>query len=194
MAEMRWDEVRSYLDESECALLAELSQARRRLHQPVPGGWSIAQIVHHLVRTEQVMYPVWAVIPKFRRFPRCVQAVDAANAALWRLLGMRTVESAKGRLTAVNATEGRYRAPVFLRPARGVKSYDELLEWRRSTRNRSLRAITSVDQNALNSLRWSHPLLGSYTLMEFAQFLGIHERHHLPQIQRIREADPGHIV
>jgi hypothetical protein len=193
MAKMRWDEVRSYLDESESVLLAELSQARHRLHEPVPGGWSIAQIVHHLVRTEQVMYLVWAVIPKFRRFPRCVKAVDVTNAALWRLLGMRTVESAKGKLTAVNAAEGRYRAPVFLRPTSGVKSYDELIEWRRCTRDRSVRAITLVDEHTLNSMRWSHPLLGSYTLMEFAEFLGIHERHHLPQIQRIRQAERSQI-
>lgn len=189
MEPLRWRDVRSYLDESECALLAELSRARRILHKPVPGGWSVAQIVHHLVRTEQIMFLMWAVIPKFRRFPRCVEAVDSCNAALWRLMGMRTIESAEGKLTTANATEGRFQAPVFLRPAPGLKTYDELIEWRRRTRARSLRAIASVDEETLNALRWSHPLLGSYTLMEFAQFLGIHERHHLPQIQRIREAD-----
>jgi len=194
MEELRWGEVRSYLEECECALLEELSRARGMLHEPVPGGWTIAQIVHHLVRTEQVMYLIWAVVPKLRRFPRCLKAADSTNSALWRWMGMRTIESAQGKLTTANAAHGRYRAPVFLRPASGVKSYDELIEWRRRTRDRSLRAITSIDEETLNSLRWSHPLLGSYTLMEFAQFLGIHERHHLPQIQRIREAERGQIV
>jgi hypothetical protein len=189
MERLRWGVVRSYLDETEGALLAELSLARPILHKPVPGGWSVAQIVHHLVSTEQVMYLIWAAIPKFRRFPRCVEAVNRCNAALWRLMGMRTVESARGKLTIANATEGRFQAPVFLRPPPGLKTYDELIEWRRCTRDRSLRAIATVDEETLNTLRWSHPLLGSYTLMEFAQFLGIHERHHLPQIQRIREAE-----
>jgi DinB family protein len=137
------------------------------------------------------MILIWTVIPKFRRFPRCVEAVDRCNAALWRWMGMRTVESAKGKLTPANAAEGRFLAPVFLRPTTGLKGYDELIEWRRCTRDRSLRAIASVDEETLNTLRWSHPLLGSYTLMEFAQFLGIHEGHHLPQIQRIRGAEPG---
>jgi len=58
MADLRWDEVRRYLEESEHELLAELSEARGILHQPVPSGWTIAQIVRHLVRTEQVMYPL----------------------------------------------------------------------------------------------------------------------------------------
>ncbi len=189
MEPLRWRDVRSYLAESEGALLAELSRAHSILHKPVPGEWSVAQIVHHLVRTEQIMFLIWAVIPKFRRFPRWVEAANTCNATLWRLMGMRTIESAEGKITTVNATEGRFQAPVFLRPSRGLKTYDELIEWRRCTRDRSMRAIASVDEETLNTLRWSHPLLGSSTLMEFAQFLGIHERHHLPQIQRIREAD-----
>jgi hypothetical protein len=70
------------------------------------------------------------------------------------------------------------------------KSLDELMEWRRSIRDQSWRAISSVSEDALNTLSWSHPLLRSYTLMEFVQFLGIHERHHLPQIRRIRALHP----
>ena len=185
MADLRWDEVRRYLEESEHELLAELSEARGFLHQPVPSGWTIAQIVRHLVRTEQVMYPLWSLVPKLGRFPRLVETMDSANSALWRLMGMRTIEKASAKLSAFNAVEGRYRTPVFLRPLSGAGGYDELIEWRQRVRDRSLRAIASVDENTLNTLNWSHPLVGSYTLMEFAQFLGIHERHHLPQIQRI---------
>lgn len=186
MAELSWGEVRTYLQDSEDALLAEVMRARHVLHDPVPNGWSVAQIVQHLVRTEQLMYLVWVVVPRFRRFPRLVRIADGANARLWRLMGMRTIESAA--ITPANATKGRYRAPLFLRPANGARTLDDLIEWRRRTRDRSLRAISAVGETTLNLLRWSHPLLGSYTLMEFAQFLGMHERHHLPQIRRIHQA------
>ena len=50
-----------------------------------------------------------------------------------------------------------------------------------------MRAIAAVDEVTLNRLCWSHPLMGSYSLMEFAQFLGVHERHHLPQIARLSD-------
>jgi hypothetical protein len=88
MSDLRLD-VREYLEESGNELMSEVSQARRVLHQAVPGGWSIAQIIHHLVRTEQVMYLVWAVVPKFRHFPRLLGAIDRTNVGLWRLMGMR---------------------------------------------------------------------------------------------------------
>jgi len=186
MSDLRLKDVRAYLEESGNELLSEVSRARQVLHEAVPGGWTIAQIVHHLVRTEQVMYLVWAVVPKIRRFPRLLGAIDRTNTGLWRLMGMRTVESINGSLTPSNAAEGRFHTPLFLRPVSSKKSLEELIEWRRSTRNQSWRAISSVGEDTLNTVSWSHPLLGSYTLMEFAQFLGIHESHHLPQIRRIR--------
>jgi hypothetical protein len=188
VSELRWSEVNAYLQESEGALLAEVRRNHRILHRSPSGGWSVAQIVQHLVRTEQFMYPIWTVLPTFRKVPTVVRIADAANARLWRLMGMRTVESAGAGLTPANAAKGRYRAPVFLRPSNGGRDADQLIAWRRRTRDRSLRAMVAVDEKTLNAMRWSHPLLGSFTLMEFAQFLGIHERHHLPQIRRIEES------
>jgi hypothetical protein len=173
VAELNWGEVRTYLQDSEAELLAEVTRARDVLHETVPGEWSVAQIVQHLVRTEQLLYPVWTVLPRLRRAPRVVRIADAANVRLWRLMGMRTMESAGARITPANAAEGRYRAPVFLRPSTGGKDADQLIEWRRRIRDRTMRAIVAVDEFTLNSMRWSHPLLG---------------HHHLPQIRRIQES------
>lgn len=184
MAELSWRDVSAYLQDSEDALLAEVTRARHLLHETVPGEWSVAQIIQHLVRTEQLLYPVWTLLPRLRRTPAVVRVADAANVQLWRLMGMRTVESAGERITPASAAKGRYRAPVFLRPSNSRKDAEQLVEWRRRIRDRTVRAIVAVDEVTLNSMHWSHPLLGQYTLMEFAQFLGIHERHHLPQIRR----------
>ena len=178
-------DVRNYLDESEATLLEELELSRGVLHRAAEGEWTVAQVIHHLVRTEQIMYLMWIVVPKLGSWPRVLAALDRANVLLWRMMGMRTVQS--GALDASNPEAGKYRAPIFLRPGDAGQTYESLLAWRRTVRERSLRAIAKIDEDTLRQLRWSHPLLGSFTLMEFAQFLGIHEHHHLPQIKRIRD-------
>ena len=183
MADLSRAEVQAYLDESERALLSALSDGGSPEPPSTPGPWTRAQILQHLIRTEQVMYPIWAVVPKFRSVPALLRLVDQSNAALWRAMGMRTVVEA-GRLSPANATEGRFRAPVFLRPAAVTRSIEDLLTQRRRVRGRTLRAVSATDEATLNRLRWSHPLMGTMTLMEFAQFLGVHEHHHRPQILR----------
>ncbi|MEO8027935.1 MAG: DinB family protein [Bryobacteraceae bacterium] len=181
-------EVRAYLDECETDLLAELERASEVLHQNAGRGWTVAQIVHHLIRTEQVMYLIWSAIPRLARWPRLLHAMDGANAQLWKAFGMRTVEAGKPEVS--NPAAGRFRAPVFLRPRATSHTCESLIAWRRKVRDRSLRAISRIDDETLNTVRWSHPLLGSYSLIEFAQFLGVHERHHLAQMKRIRESNP----
>jgi hypothetical protein len=181
MAHISLAEVQGYLDESERELLSALSHVGTPEPPQASGQWTRAQILAHLIRTEQVMYPIWAVVPKFRSAPALLRLVDQSNAALWRAMGMRTVVAVE-RLNPANAAEGRFRAPVFLRPAEVTRSVEDLLAHRRRVRERTLRAIAAADEGTLNALRWSHPLMGTMTLMEFAQFLGVHEQHHRPQI------------
>ena len=181
--EATWSEVRSYLDRCDHDLTAELRAAATAA---APAGrWSAVQIADHLNRTEMVMYPMWAVIPRLHRMPALIRVLDRSNAALWRMMGMAATVPV-GRLTPANAALGEFRAPVFLAPGSRVQALDEVLERRRRIRGRTCRAILKVDEQTLRSLRWSHPLMGSYTLLEFAEFLGVHERHHLPQITRLR--------
>jgi hypothetical protein len=181
MADLTLAEVQGYLTESERALVAAFSGIGSSAVPATRGAWSRTQILQHLIRTEQVMYPIWAVVPKFRSAPALLRLVDQSNAALWRAMGMRTLVEA-GRLTPANAAEGRFEAPVFLRPAAVTRSIEDLLVRRRRVRDRTVRAISATEEATLNGLRWSHPLMGTMTLMEFARFLGVHEQHHLPQI------------
>ncbi len=135
MAALTWREVRVFLEKTDEELIAELTQVRSMLHTAERGGdWSPAQVVDHLVRTEKLLYLIFTLIPKLRRFPRILQAADKADAWLWRTLGLRTVESPGAKLTPANATEGRFIAPLFLRPPRRARDFDELIAWRRRTR------------------------------------------------------------
>ena len=179
-------QVLSYVQESERDLLKELWLARDSLDWSGDRKWTAGQIAEHLVRTEQIMQLVWIIVPKLREWPRLVRALDRSNSALWRLMGMRTIQT--GSLTAATPEAGTYSAPIFLRPARGKKSsYESLIAYRQGVREQSLRAISRLDDETLENLRWSHPLLGKRTLLEFAHFLGIHERHHLSQMKSLRQ-------
>lgn len=180
------EEIRNYLTITEQRLLEELQLSREILDRPVPGRWTIAQIARHLIRSEQVMYPLWTVLPKLARWPGLIQKMDRSNVALWHLMGMRTVVPPSANVISAYATEGTFRAPLFLRPAAKATDYARLIDTRRRTRERTLAAVAALDRDALDTLRWSHPEMGSITLMEMFRFLGIHEEHHLPQIQRIR--------
>jgi hypothetical protein len=176
--------VRAYLEGCDRALLAEL-EAAPISDVRLSGRWTATQIMDHLNRTELLMYPIWTVVPRLRRFPGALRLMDRANAALWRGAGMSTVVPTS-RLGPANAEEGRFRAPAFLRPS-VTPALEVLLKRRTQIRGRTMRAIAAVDEVTLNRLHWSHPLMGSYSLMEFAQFLGVHERHHLPQIARLSD-------
>lgn len=182
----RLSEVLRYLEDSEAKLLRELSPAQDILNCPAPTGWTIGQIVQHLIMAEKAMLSIWKIVPKLERWPAVTQFVDRANRVIWRAMGMRILETGGERILPANATEGRFRAPVFLSPRYRPVTYDQLLEDRRSVRVRTLQAIRDVPEETLGRLRCSLPHSGSYTLLELVQFIGIHETHHLPQIQRIR--------
>ncbi len=178
------------MDECERELLAEIRPSSGILHWSPDAGWTCAQIVRHLIRTEQTMLIMWAVAPRLGRWPALLRSMDQLNARLWRAMGMRTIEA--GAVGPDTPEAGRFHAPVFLRPGKGaVHSCESLIAWRRRVRQRSLRAISRMDESALHGVRWSHPLLGEYTMLEFARFLGIHERHHLPRLRWLRESHPG---
>jgi len=180
------EQIRNYLSDTERRLLEALNLSRDILDLPVPGRWTIGQIARHLIMSERVMYPLWTVLPKLRRWPGLMQQMDRSNVALWHLMGMRTVEPPHSKAMAGYATEGRLRAPMFLRPAARSTNYATLIASRRRMRDRTLAAVAELDAKTLRTLRWSHPEMGSLTLMEMFRFLGVHEEHHLPQIQRIR--------
>ena len=178
-----------YLDACERELLEELRRCEPVLNRRAePGAWSPAAVAMHLIRTELAMYPLFALVPKLARWPRLLRGMDAVNRRLWLAMGMRTVEGVAGRVTAANPTAGRFMAPSFLRPGSRKYRLERLLARRRAMREKTLRAVRNADPAVLARITWSHPLLGPYTLLEFVEFLGVHEQHHLPQIRRMREA------
>jgi len=76
---LRLREVIRYLDDSEARLLRELSPARDILNRSDTTGWTIGQIVQHLVLAEKAMLSIWKIVPKLERWPAVMLSMDRAN-------------------------------------------------------------------------------------------------------------------
>ena len=81
---------------------------------------------------------------------------------------------------------GRFTAPSFLKPRRRTYDFERLWAKREAVRAKTLTAIRQADFSRLKQLKFSHPVLGPFTLFEFATFLGKHEEWHVEQLKRIR--------
>ena len=122
----------AYLESANAKLRASVQPAQLNQY-PADGGWSQEQVVAHLIRTEQYLYPVFAWLPRLAYSPLLVHMLDQLNTALDKLAGLSFVslgdqlnKSPGGTLWQLNPRfRGRFRAPAFLKPGR--KQYD----WKR---------------------------------------------------------------
>lgn len=188
MAPNELSQILDYLDSTGRKLLAEIEAADLNL-QPADGGWSAGQVFAHLIRTEKYFYPLFAFVP--RVFPSQVflEPLNQINVWLCKLAGMKFFgqgEPPQGVGALDAKLKARFAAPAFLKPRRRYFELNSLLAEREKTRRRTLDAVTKADFSKLKELRFSHPVLGSFTLLEFVVFLGKHEEWHTEQIKRIR--------
>jgi hypothetical protein len=181
-------EILSYLETTQARLLAHVQEPHLN-RAPAAGGWSSGQVLAHLIRTEQYFYPLFFLLPKLARLPWLVRGLDRLNSALCLALGMKFEslgDQPSGDLRQFNPQfKGRFAAPAFLQP--GQRRYDlsALLARRARTRARTLAALRRAGLAGLQAVRFSHPILGTFTVLEFARFLGKHEEWHTEQLKRI---------
>lgn len=182
-----------YLETTERKLLA--SVRIEDLNQyPASDGWSPGQVLAHLIRTEQYLYPLFALLPKLARAGWLVRALDWMNMSLCKLAGMGFVSlgdqpdrTGGGLQQFTPQFRGRFLAPAFLKPGRRPYDWQALQAARAHTRARTLTAVRRAHLWQLQTVRFSHPELGTLTLLEFVLFLGKHEEWHTAQLQRIAQ-------
>lgn len=184
------NELRAYLDSTQAKLLAELGNMD--LNQfPNNGGWSAGQVVAHLIKTEKYLYPLFSFVPKLIRSQAILDRLDWLNTGMNKLAGMSFLSLGDQvpknfHQTDLTTLRGRFTAPTFLKPGR--KSYDFQRLWakREAARAKTLAALERSDLSRLKQLKFSHPILGSFSLFEFALFIGKHEEWHTEQLKRIK--------
>lgn len=189
MWESELAELFDYLETTDRALRTEL--AKLELNQAPPdGGWSAGQILAHLNKTERYLYPLFKFGPALGSIPRLLASLDRLNLRLCRLAGMRFTHNGASQPPTLDTLSrdypGRFMAPAFLKPKRRQYALDELLIERIDLRARTLQAVQAADPVKLSTLQFSHPILGTYSLVEFLFFIARHEEWHTEQLKRLR--------
>ena len=158
---------------------AELSDAVQsvpeQLRETVPaeGGWSVAQVIQHLVHTD-------------RRFG---QLLMQASAQLKGHLGDDYDVDAflqSRKLRAVLDRTFKVEAWEAIRP---TEDWDAQHAWRllEQERRELLELVRSTDGLPLGAAQHPHRILGELNLYEWIAFLGTHEARHAAQIREIGE-------
>ena len=189
MLESELAELFDYLETTDHALRIEL--AGLELNQmPLDGGWSAGQILAHLNKTERYLYPLFKFGPTLGLIPRLLEILDRLNLRLCGLTGMHFKRNGASQPPTLDNMSrgypGRFMAPAFLRPKRRQYALDALLIERLELRARTLQAVQAADPVKLSTLQFTHPILGTYSLVEFLFFIARHEEWHTEQLKRLR--------
>lgn len=139
---------------------------------PPMGGWSVAEVVHHLARIEGMVTGLFVKMVKSARDGGLGREVDDAP----QLDGFRGYRI-HNRKVRVNA------------PERGVPDggIDLPAAWNalEASRAELLHALDAADGLALGSISYPHAQLGEMSMYQWVAFVGFHETRHAAQIEEI---------
>ena len=165
------------IEESRERLLAELDALPRSVLEATPpsGGWSVLDIVEHLVLSEE------SVLADVDRPDR----LRPKRRSLRSRLGFAAV-------IGVLSSPLKVRVPSSTMRPRGTRSYEELrAAW--EERHRALRRhVIAVEEGRISGAVFEHPISGPLTTRQAVRMLQIHLERHTRQIHRILgELGPG---
>lgn len=144
--------------------IAEVTESKFNL-KPEEGGWSVADVVEHLYRSE-------FGIPKLFQ-GETQKNIDRAPDAFVQKMEKRFLQSEK-----------KMKASGVILPSDEEKSKEELISKFKQNRTKVIELIGELDADEL-CLSFEHPLFGYLTRQEWVHFNIIHTQRHLGQIQRI---------
>lgn len=139
--------------------------------RPSENAWSSAEIVHHLGHVEGATTKMLESL--FARALADGLPVETQTTSLLQCLDTYHVLD-RGRR--------RIEAPERLRPPRDA-DLERACEVLGQVRERTLRAVATVDGRDLSAISAPHPALGVLDGYQWVLFLGQHEARHLNQIQ-----------
>jgi DinB superfamily len=135
-----------------------------------PETWSVGEVLHHLILIEV------SISTLFNKLIKEHQRVIGASDAM--------------RIEAMTYGADRpQQAPEFGIPAHG-RPFGDLLMELAATRERTTQTLARYTGNDPSELHWTHHRFGDMGMAHWVRFIGLHEGHHLRQIERIIAA-PG---
>jgi len=169
--ETRWND----LVHAQEAFLASLNGwSDEQLRKQAEGSWSANQVLEHILIAET----------------GTLGYMKKKSSSGWDVLE-KTGEEHIQKSKAVNtrlASPDRYQAPSVLPEPTNNYSFEQMNTQWKMLREDMIKFISSVDDVHYDKLVFRQPIAGMLNLLQAMEFMNYHIRHHLPQIQRIKEA------
>jgi hypothetical protein len=158
------------IERSRARLIARLEALPRSVLETAPpsGGWSVLEIVEHLVLSEEAVLRDMDHPERLRPKRRSLRA----------RLGFAAV-------IGVLSSPLRVQVPSSSMRPKGTRSFDELrAAWEES--HRALRRhVVAVEEGRISGAVFRHPIAGPLTTRQAMRMLRVHLERHTRQIQRI---------
>lgn len=140
--------------------------------QPEPGAWSVSEILHHLLTTEEA---------SLRYLNKKIQGLSSSPSTgisnSVRIFVMRIVYS----------LPFRYKAPDVTLPANTNASIREIDERWGKVRVETINLLGKLSEEDLNRELWRHPIGGRMNIFQMIDFFEQHISRHEKQIGRTLE-------
>lgn len=147
--------------------LARTIPPERAALRPADGSWSVAENLHHLALVEA------GIVAKMRAL---LESPDEVPAGRRRWVPLVFVE--------FRPSFFRVAAPAHVRPGgESAVTVDEALERLARSRAELLQTLRSAEDVVHRGRRFGHQVLGALDILEWAAFIGHHERRHEKQIR-----------
>lgn len=123
--------------------------------------WSIVQVVRHILFIDELMYP--ALLKAMQREANLVEE--------------KSIDFVKDR-------SRKLKSP-YPEPSNAFISKEELLSTAQTIREPLIGFLKSVSENELMEKTMMHPLLGVMQTKQVLEFVVLHERRHIEQIEEL---------
>jgi hypothetical protein len=155
-------------------LLQELADVpdQRFNTNPVPGKWSISQILTHIITSERL------TLLYMRKKSLGIDQVDNSG---W-------IESFKMLFLEVSQRLPflKFKAPgVVVEHTPEALSYAEVVRQWDKVREQLKKFLEGIDEKNVRKKIYKHPVVGRLDASQAIRFNGEHIRHHLPQIRKL---------
>lgn len=162
----------SKLSETRERLINEISMlGYKQLNQkPDKKSWSIAQVCHHLVLTENLF----------------------AEAIKYGLKKKEIRDFVPQKINSISDRTKKVEAPEMSNPSSEPFQLEEVMNLLRKSRENLLAVLDTVeDVSILRKKNVKHPVFGKLPLIQWVELLYLHEQRHIEQIQDIKKMLKG---
>ncbi len=161
--------VNEKLNETRENLIEEISALKNNLFNAKPDRekWSIAQVCHHLALVE----------------------LATIKAIHWGLRQKENQDNDRKNLHSILDRTKKIQAPKIVDPSEEPFEVKQMIHLLNESRQKLLKTILSIeDPSVLKKKSVDHPAFGALPLDQWIEFVPLHEKRHIKQIEEIKSS------